>query len=581
MVTYGSRVIIYGIDPCIERSERSGRSELFAMKIFPAFLLFCAGVLHAQPYINYRGIVNAASFMPQGPSGSEIAQGSIFSIFGSGLGPSGSTPASQFPLQTSLANVSVTVTQGSTSVNALPIGVTPGQLDVIMPSNAPIGRVSITVTSSGAASNPVTATVAQSSFGIFSIGGSGFGPGVLQNYISQNNQPINSLTVTAAPGQTVTLWGTGLGPVPADNVAPTQGNLPTPVEVFVGGQSATVQYSGRSPCCAGVDQIVFQVPATAPLGCYVPVQVRTNQTVVSNSVTMAIQTNNAACSDPMNSLSTAYLKGGKVGVAVLSRSDDYLDVDANTPTDATSDLGMLTLRAAPGGSYFFNPAISAPPVGACSTYTVSGSHPVWTLPDLFGGLGTELDAGAKVNVSGSGNAAIARAAASPLYAALLGSTDPAFGVTGLVINSSGTTTVSATGGNVVGQFSVSIPATPALNWNNRLQITSVNRSQPLAITWDTTGLQNALMIVAGSEYDLPSNTQRSFVCSTLGSAGSFSVPAYILGALPASRPNVGQSTGIVMLGAFPAQTVVPFAATGLDSGLGIGVVSSSTAVLFQ
>jgi len=580
MVTYAPRFIIFGID----RASSGAGAEIdqeFVMKILPAFLLFCAGILHAQPYINYRGIVNAASLMPQGPIGSEIAQGSVFSIFGSGLGPAGSNPASQFPLQTSLANVSVTVTQGSISLNALPIGVTPGQLDVIMPSNAPIGRVSITVTFNGATSNPVTATVAQSSFGIFALGGSGYGPGTLQNYISGSNQPINSLTVTAAPSQTVTLWGTGLGPVTSDNVAPTQGNLPTPVEVFVGGQSATVQYSGRSPCCAGVDQIVFEVPANAPLGCYVPVQVRTNQTVLSNSVTMAIQTNGSACSDPFNSLSAAYLKGGKVGVAVLSRSDDYLDVDANTPTDATSDLGMLTLRSAPGGSYFFNPAISAPPVGSCSTYTVSGSHPAWTLPDLFGGLGMELDAGAKVSVSGSSNTSIARAAASPLYAALLGSTDPAFGTSGLVINNSGVTTVSATGGNRVGPFSVAIPAVAALNWNNRLQIESVNRSQPLAITWDTTGLQNALMIVAGSEYDLPSNTQRSFVCSALGSAGTFSVPAYILGALPPSRANVGQSTGVVMLGALPAQAVVPFSATGLDSGLGIGVVSSSTTVLFQ
>ncbi len=69
----------------------------------------------------------------------------------------------------------------------------------------------------------------------------------------------------------ITLWGTGLGPVAADNVAPIAGNLPTQVELFVGGVPATVNYSGRTPCCSGVDQIAFVVPANAPQGCWVPV----------------------------------------------------------------------------------------------------------------------------------------------------------------------------------------------------------------------------------------------------------------------------------------------------------------------
>jgi len=32
---------------------------------------------------------------------------------------------------------------------------------------------------------------------------------------------------------------------------------------------------GRTPCCAGLDQIVFTLPADTPNGCYVPVTVRT------------------------------------------------------------------------------------------------------------------------------------------------------------------------------------------------------------------------------------------------------------------------------------------------------------------
>jgi uncharacterized protein (TIGR03437 family) len=165
-------------------------------------------------------------------------------------------------------------------VDALPLVVKAGQINAIMPSNAPLGRVSITVTMAGR--NPGAATVTGGSFGIF---------------------PAMCSTVdctTAAPGQVMILWGNGLGPVAADNVAPKAGKLPAQVEIFVGGKLAPKMYAGRSSCCSSVDQIVFPVPTGAPLGCYVPVQIRTGGTTLSNAVTMAIANKGAACSDLEN-----------------------------------------------------------------------------------------------------------------------------------------------------------------------------------------------------------------------------------------------------------------------------------------
>ncbi len=551
------------------------------MKISLAAVLLGACALQAQPYINYRGIVNAASYAPPGLSGSEIAQGAIFSIFGSNLGPTTLVQVSSFPLPVTLAGVSVKVTQGSTSVNALPLVVTAGQINAIMPSNTPLGQVSIWVTFNGATSNPATATVATSSFGIFATNSGGFGPGILQNYIAANNQPINSLSATAAPGQVITLWGTGLGPVAADDIAPTAGNLSTPVEIFVGGQLASKLYSGRTPCCSGVDQIVFKVPAGVATGCYVPVQIRTAGTTLSNSVSMAVQNGGSACSDAGNPLGAAFEKGGRVGVAVLSQSVRYTDVDLSQPSEITNDLGAVSLRAAPGGSLFFNPAVSMPPVGSCGGYAFSGNVPLFSVPDLFGGLGMELNAGPSIDITGTAKVSIMGAASTPLYAAIIGTNDPIFGASSLVINTSGSTTVSASGGAGVGKFQVEIPASPPLNWTNRLQIGMVDRSQPLNVTWAADGLQNAFIVIAVSNYDLPSNAQRVFVCTANGGDGTFTIPAYVLGALPASRPNVGQSSGAVLLGVFPAQNVVSFTASGLNTGLAVEVVSSEKTVLFQ
>jgi hypothetical protein len=61
-----------------------------------AFAIVSAG---AQPVINPNGIVNSASYLAPGLPGSGIAQGSIFTISGKGLGPATATAApGVFPL---------------------------------------------------------------------------------------------------------------------------------------------------------------------------------------------------------------------------------------------------------------------------------------------------------------------------------------------------------------------------------------------------------------------------------------------------------------------------------------------------
>ena len=155
------------------------------------------------------------------------------------------------------------------------------------------------MTYQGSKSNATTIHIADSAPGIFAISSGGYGPGVIQNYVSAANQPVNSLTVPATSGQFVTIWGTGLGPVTfPDNVVPTPGNVSTPVTVTIGGQPAAVAYSGRTPCCSGIDQIVATVPQNAPIGCWVPVTINAGG-VVSNTATMAIAAPGAASCDDL------------------------------------------------------------------------------------------------------------------------------------------------------------------------------------------------------------------------------------------------------------------------------------------
>src|ERR1039457_3424723 len=319
--------------------------RLSRMRAFWVLLWFSSLGL-AQPYINYRGIVNVASYMAPGLPGGSLPRGGMIAIFGSKLGPANGVSAPGYPLATALSGVSVTVTQQSTTVNALPVYVGAGQIHGIVPSNAPLGRGWGRVTYNGATSNPAPANVVSSSFGIITVNGAGFGPGIIQNYATAG-LAVNSTQATAQPGQVEILWGTGLGPVAADNVPPTPVTLPVKVEVFVGGQTASVLYSGRSSCCSGIDQINFTVPAGAPSGCYVPVVVRLGGSVVSNTVTMAIDPKGAPCTDPLNPLGAVFRAGGKFGAALLKHDNIQLNVDG-APQSSTADYGSVSLRQEAG-----------------------------------------------------------------------------------------------------------------------------------------------------------------------------------------------------------------------------------------
>ena len=85
------------------------------MKLTIAFLSVLtlgAAMAEAQPVVNSCGVLNVASYAIPGLPNSSISQGSVFAIFGAGLGPQTGVKVSTFPLQTSFQGVSVSVTSG-------------------------------------------------------------------------------------------------------------------------------------------------------------------------------------------------------------------------------------------------------------------------------------------------------------------------------------------------------------------------------------------------------------------------------------------------------------------------------------
>ena len=533
----------------------------------------------AQPVIYPRGIASAATYAPFGLPNGPIARGSIFSVFGTGLGPAAPAQVSQFPLQTTFSGVSVTITQGSTQVSAIPIYATAGQLNVLMPSNAPLGAASLRVTYNGTASNASPVQIQNNSFGFFLLSGGTAGPGALLNFIASDNQPFNSLLVSAKPGQVVTAYGTGLGPVAADNVAPTPVSLPFPVQVFVGGQSATVAYSGRSPCCSGLDQIVFTVPASAPSGCWVPVYAMVGG-VTSNFATMAIGPNGGACSEPSIADAAGFIKGGKIGTLRLFRTNTHEDIGTRAPLDVTTDHFLYDFAAPASDQFAYASLFSQPPAGTCNVLSGSG--------DLFGGIVApptpakiprRLDGGVNFTLTGP-RGSLPIAVPAPTPAVQIGRSGPSGLLPNQLYLDPGSYTLQSSGGADVASFSIPLTVAAPFSWTNRDQLSGIDRTQALTLNWSGLAADQTMLILGGN-VDLPTNSSALFYCIAPAGASSFTIPASVLAAVPATRSNVLQSKGAIYIGNIAPSDGKPFTAPGLDSALAVTGFLSGKTVTFR
>jgi len=208
-------------------------------------------------------ISNGASFFFP----AALAPGLIFSIFGSGLGPS--TPV----IPAISGGLLPTVAEGvQVFVNGVPC-------PLLYASNTQINAIasfaidgnttaSVVVEYLGVRSDPVPLTAAPSAPGIFSQSLTGAGPGAILNLDNSVNSPSNPTT----RGSFVAMFAAGGGqsvPPGLDSaIYKAAGSSPSlPVSVQVGGIDADVSYAGAAPgFVQGALQVNFRVPANVPAG---------------------------------------------------------------------------------------------------------------------------------------------------------------------------------------------------------------------------------------------------------------------------------------------------------------------------
>ncbi|MEO8658232.1 MAG: IPT/TIG domain-containing protein [Bryobacteraceae bacterium] len=212
-------------------------------------------------------VVNGAGFQPA------ITAGSWVTVSGSGL--SNSTRAWRAnelvagTLPDQLDGVSV-------KINGKPAWVyyvSPTQLNVLAPDDAASGQISVQTTSSSLPSNEATATLQPVSPALF-LWVNKYAVATRADYSYAIADGVISGTTTrpAKAGETIILWGTGLGatnpPVPSGQTVPSDRlyAVPSPPAVTIGGLEAKVLGAALTPASAGLYQIAIEVPASLQKG---------------------------------------------------------------------------------------------------------------------------------------------------------------------------------------------------------------------------------------------------------------------------------------------------------------------------
>jgi len=504
------------------------------------------------------GVQNNYSYLVAGLPNYGIAQGALFIITGANLASATTVTALQSPataLPTSLNGASISVTVGGVTTTPYIYYAIATQIAAVLPSNTPAGTGTITVTYNGTPSSSAPMTVVTSAFGLDTYYGTGSGLGVATN---ATTGALYSYTNSIPPGTTVVLWGSGLGSTgDSDSTnTSTPHQVANPPTFYIGGIQVTPLYAGRS-VYPGVDQVNITIPSGVATGCGISV-VALSGNILSN--TMSLPIGSGVCSDPLlgyNGTQLSTLTG-----QTSAYSQGILEVIQTTsPASTANPSGIQTIAA---GIFYKYPASNATSsagsvasIGSCivTTSGITTATVTVTTP-------TGLDAG-NITLTGPGGTQSLTEETIPGQSGASG--DYLAQLSTAFFGNGGSFTFNGTGGKDVGAFTASISYTNPLVWTNMSSIKTVTRASGQQVTW-TGGASGSYTYITGSSSNATASA--SFVCYAPTNAGQFTVPSYVLLALPTGTNG--------SLGVANTTTPTTFSASGLTNpGTVIAGVSAS------
>jgi len=430
---------------------------------------------------------------------------------------------------------------------------TPNQVTVVLPAILPLGPAQIVLYHSGLTAM-AQIMVVPTSLGLFPP--SQTHP-VLQMGSGQT-QMRNQLTHPAQPGDTVTIWATGLGSA-------------TQVTVLVGGRPTTSSFAGPVSYLPGVDQIEFVVPAdpTIPNDCYVAVAAEVSG-ATTNAIWMSKTTDGSPCKGTLGFTADdlATLDGGGVlGLAQLTVSafvgappvlfspladffsvTDFVRALANPPAS-----GFTRTESASFTPAVVNAAQAAQLSGLAEADDVYfGCSSLLLIPPTIGAvaiLRQPFDFGSQVTLQGSGGTLNLT---SPVPGGILfigqhaspTVTDPSqlpppfFAPGAWTFFGEGAPSPGSSAVPVPLPFSVPLTLPPEIMATNFSALQTINRHRDLVVTWDPAGFgEQDVLTVTVNNTTVASILTRSLlgvlnlqtaICRSPATSGQIVIPAAML-----------------------------------------------------
>jgi uncharacterized protein (TIGR03437 family) len=237
--------------------------------------------LNPVPYIAPGGIMNSAAQTES----KAVAPGSVVAIYGINLASNNLTsPATR--LATTLDNV--TVRAGG---RAAPLFfVSPGQINIQLPSNLPIGDHFLTVQIEGKPDASAEFTVSRNAPGLYGTVANA------ETFAVAAHQDGSSISMSspARRGEIVSLYGTGFGPYtpePPDGATVSAGTkypLADAAKIVVGEQQIEPAWAGAAAGKVGVAVVQLKIDESIPHASNVALRVVVNG-VESNSVLLPVE----------------------------------------------------------------------------------------------------------------------------------------------------------------------------------------------------------------------------------------------------------------------------------------------------
>ncbi len=517
------------------------------------------------------GVVNNYSYIPTGFPNSGMAPSSIFLVFGSGMAsaPTGtltlnSSAAPGIPKTSAGATFTVTDSGGSTYTPGIYYAA-PTQAALVLPAAVKTGTATITVSYKGQTSNSFQFQVVPSAFGLDTYYGTGSG---LITAVNSKTGALYNYTNSVNPGDTILLYGSGLGADPQDSdtvFTSSPHSISANVHAYFGDIQGTVTYAGSSGY-PGLDQINVQVP-TGLTNCYVSLVITTGSgstLTASNFGTIPINQGGGPCTDNIFGISGTLLNtlGSKTTVNEGGLFVGQMIQPATAPATGTvtNNQAFASFQQITGASLISN-ANSSFSIGSCTVsevFVISG-----TIPKIVG-----LDAGT-LNLTGPNGTYPLNEAETGYYTA--GSVANPGLPAGAIPSTGGAFTYNGSGGANVGSFKATLNLpNPLLDWTNQSAGATVTRADGVEVTW-TGGTPGSLVIIQGSSSN-DSGASGSYTCVANQSALQFMVPAYVTATLPAGTGTMTVEN---------AASLATFTATGLDFGIGIGFNSIQINTTYQ